>query len=164
MSGSALVVLGLAYLYRPSWILTLNKFARERVFSDSRVLLERRKKGLMLLLFSILCFYWSYHRAQYSPTRVMDHFVSTDRMIYQAHYHFRAKQYNDVEKVCLKIAARQPGNAENLYLLAAARYIQGKKPGAEEIWARAEALQAQTPGAQELRGLCLRFKVPTTSS
>ncbi len=164
MAGSTLVALALAYLYRPSLILTLNKFARERVFSDSRVLLERRKKGLMLLLFSVLLFYWSYHRAQYSPTRVMDHLVSTDRMIYQAHYHFRAKQYNDVEKICLKIASRQPGNSENLYLLAASRYIQGKKPGAEEIWARAEELRPQSPAAQQLRDLCLRFKAPSTAS
>lgn len=161
--GLLLVVLGLTYMYRPSWILILNKFARERIFSDARVLLERRKKGMLFILCAVLLFYWSYHRAQYSPTRVMDRFVSSDRMFYQATAHFKAGEYNDAEKVGLKLMARQPQNAENLYLLAASRYLQGDRQGAEEIWAKAEAVRAQSETALQYRGICLRHKFPSAS-
>ncbi len=161
-SGLLFVFLGLAYMYRPSWILTINKFARERIFCDARVILERRQKGLLFLLCSVLLFYWSYSRALYSPTRIMDYFVSTDRMFYQARNNFRVGEYGKADRACLKILSREPENSEALYLLAASRYLSGDKSGAEEVWSKAELVRAMTPMAQQFRDVCLRFKRPTT--
>lgn len=160
--GLVLVFTGLTYLYRPSWILVINKFARERVFCDARVLLERRKKGVLMLLCAILFFYWSYYRAHYGSTRVMDSFVSIDRLLYQSHKHFASGDYKDAIQVCNRIIERDPNNLEAYYQLAAARYITGDRAIGDWAWHKAESMNP--PGSSSrARDMCMRFNTPTTA-
>lgn len=161
--GLVFVAVGLTYLYRPSWILILNKFARERVFCDARVLLERRKKGVLMLLLAFFSFYISYYRAHYGSTRVMDSFISIDRLLYQSGKHFEAGDYRDAIQVCNRIIERDPNNVSAYYQLAAARYLLGERADADWAWRKAEMMNVQHPGAQPFREICLRYNIPTTA-
>jgi hypothetical protein len=51
------LMISLGYLYRPSWILRVNNWARSLIFNDSHVLHYRRRWGLLFFFAAALLFY-----------------------------------------------------------------------------------------------------------
>ena len=147
------LALGLVFIYKPAWIVRVNKILRERVFNDNRVLLERRKKGFFFLLLFFIFFYWGYYRLQYAPALISDTLISADRLLYQSLQHMHLKQYQSAKTLCERVLARDPANAEALYLLAAAQQGLGDKGGAQESWAKAEKINPNSPANQRLRAI-----------
>lgn len=58
--GVFFFLLGLGYLYQPSWIERLYAFMREYLLNDAHLALERRKWGLFFLLLSSVFLYYGY--------------------------------------------------------------------------------------------------------
>ena len=52
--GFLLFVLGLGYLFQPKAIIRFNALMRDLFFNDSRVLLENKKIGTLLILIGFL--------------------------------------------------------------------------------------------------------------
>lgn len=52
--GFLLFALGLGYLFQPKTILRFNALMRDLFFNDSRVLLNNRKIGILIILIALL--------------------------------------------------------------------------------------------------------------
>ncbi|OGS22964.1 MAG: hypothetical protein A2252_07765 [Elusimicrobia bacterium RIFOXYA2_FULL_39_19] len=50
-------LLGFVYFYRPDLILKINALMRKVFFDDKKVLVNRKKAGILLILFSLILFY-----------------------------------------------------------------------------------------------------------
>lgn len=159
------LLVGLAFIYQPTWIIRFNKIARERIFNDAILLLERRKKGILFLLLSCVFFYWGYYRAHYAQTRLIDKIISADRLLYQAHQHLYAKQYQTAKTLCERILVREPENADALYQLGAAQFLLNDPVSGELSWAKAEKLAPNSLSGRRLKEFVARLQnsCPPTS-
>lgn len=156
--GSLSVFAGLALIYRPGWILKFNRFVRDHVVNDAALLLERRKKGVLMLLLAFLFFTWGYYRAHYSPTRVMWRFVTPHRMLYQSYHHFHAGEYGESKLLCERVLLKDPDNPEALYQLAAIHYLQNNAQAGDALMQRAEQLPVRSATVQRLRAQAIGLR------
>ncbi len=156
------MTVGLIFFYKPSWILRFNKFARERVFNDDVPVMDRRKKGAVFVLMSFVILYWAYYRAQYSPSRITEPFVSADRLLYQSLQHLNSREYVQAKNLCSRVLYKDPTNAEALYQLSAAQYLLNDTADADETWKKAQASNATAPEAEQMKKLIERQKLPAT--
>lgn len=154
--GVFFLLFGLIFFYRPTWLLWINATAREHIFNDNLVLLERRQRGFFLLLVSFLLFYWGYHRAHYTALPMVGRFISTDRLMYQSLHHLYAKEYQDSKTVSGRVLMRDPKNAEALYLLSAAQFLMNDLEGGRQSWQKARTLSPNLASAGHFRDLILK--------
>ncbi len=152
------LLIGLVFFYRPSWLLRFNEIAKEYIFNDNLVLLERRQRGFFLLLVSFLFFYWGYHRAQYTPLPVVGRLISIDRLMYQSLHHLYAKEYQDSRTVAERVLMRDPKNAEALYILSATQFLMNDLEGGRQSWQKARELSPNSTDADHFRSLILKEK------
>jgi hypothetical protein len=59
--GLSFLLLSIGYLYRPSWILRLNNWARSLLFNDAHILHYRRRWGLLFFFAAALFFYSAFN-------------------------------------------------------------------------------------------------------
>lgn len=55
--GVGLLLLALAYLYRPGLIIRLNDLCRQHLFNDARILFQRKRIGAYLLVFALIALF-----------------------------------------------------------------------------------------------------------
>ncbi len=142
------LILGLFFFYRPKWIISINKFARDRIFNDNLILLERRKKGVFFLLIAALLFYWGHHRSHYVHSPMSEKIISSDRLLYQSLQHLEDMQLDEAKMLCADAVARDPRNVEALYQLAAIAYVMHDAEQAKIYWSKASALDPGSPHAR----------------
>lgn len=150
--------IGLVLIYKPAWIIKANKIARERLFNDSLVLLDRQKKGILFLLFFLIFFYWGYQRFQSEPAAVSGKFMPSERLLYQASHQLHLKEYEESKRLCEIVVSREPGNADALYQLGAAKFLLGDPAGAKDSWKKAKTINPASERADRLRKLIVRHK------
>ena len=153
------LLIGLGFIYKPVWLVKFNKFAREKIFVDNLILLERRQKGVLFVLLFFFLAYLGYYRSLYS-IRYTDRLVSTDRLLYQSLLHLHARQYAQVKKLCEKVMKRDPSNAQALYYRAAAQDLLYEASSAERSWAQAKAIDPDSANARSIREWVIKVKGP----
>jgi len=154
----AFLAIGLIFFYRPAWIVKFNRIARERIFNDSRVLLERRKKGFFLLLMFLIFSYWGFQRMLYNPLAHKYHVISSDRLLYQSMHHLHKREYKESLLLCQRVTNHEPNNAKAFYLLGAAHYLLGDPASAKQCWSKAKAIDPESIDADVFRKLVVRHK------
>jgi len=147
----ALGTLGLVFIYKPKWLVRLNKVARDRIFNDNLILLERRKKGLLFFLIFVLLSYWGYNRMQYAKIPGGYAVISTDRLLYQSLHHLRSKHLNEAKVLCEKILAREPNNAGALYLLGATHIMRNNFKLGKILWTKGREIDPDSSEAKHLK-------------
>lgn len=152
--GLVLFLVGLAFFYSPHWILRVNRLARDWVFNDNYVVVERNKRAVLCLLLAFFFFYWGYLRAR----EAWRPFVSTDRMLYQSLQDLHARNYAAAKAICQRVLARHPDNAEAMYQLSAAEYLMRNIEGGRTLWRQAVEMDPRCANAAYLRNLVLRDK------
>lgn len=152
------LILGLVFIYKPTWIVRFNKFVRERVFNDTLILLDRRKKGFFFFLMFFIFFYWGYDSFQYHPAIVSNKLISTQRLLYLSEHHLHLKEYQESRKLCEIVLEREPNNALALYQLAASQFLLNEPDPAQQSWAKAKGIDPEAPMADRLRKLVVRQK------
>ncbi len=150
--------LGFAFFYKPALIVQFNKFMRERVLSDTRILLERRKKGFFFFLMFFILFYLGYSNLQNHPTILSTQIISTDRLLYLSQHHLHDKEYKESQRLCEAALARDPNNAQALYQLAASQFLQGDYTAAQKSWGKAKSINPNSKMADFLRKMVVRHK------
>ena len=151
------LIAGLGFIYKPVWLVRFNKIAREKIFADNLILLERRKKGAFFVLLFFIFLYWGYYRSQYS-LRYTDQIISTNRLLYQSLQHLHSRQYAEVKRLCEKVLTREPNNAQALYQMGAVQLLLNDPVAAQRSWSKARALDPNSPNAQSLREWVARLK------
>ena len=152
------LTLGLVFIYKPAWIVRVNKFVRERVLNDTLILLERRKKGFFFFLMFFILFYWGYDSFQYHPTVAANKFISTERLLYLSQRHLHVNEYQESLKLCEVVLEREPNNSLALYQLAVSQYLQNDPVSAQKSWAKAKVIDPNPMLADRLRKLVARLK------
>lgn len=127
-AGFALLVLSLAYLYRPAWVLRLNAWARSSIFNDGHILLYRRRLGLVLFVGAILFFYSGFQNLHRSDK------PSTYFELQDAYRAFRAQHYKGAITRCQEILKRETDNVHAWALLGAAWSALGRPEQAKRAW------------------------------
>lgn len=158
--GSILILIGILFLgfgwtllYKPAWILYLNKIIREKLFNDGEMLLERRKKGFLFVLLAVIFLATGYDQQSYRSSRMTTRVVSTDRLLYKSLQHLYDKQYQKSRALCERVLAQDPGNVRALYHLAAAQILMGDLNQGTMLWAKAAAMHPSSSEAQSLKKL-----------
>lgn len=147
---------GLVLIYRPAWVLRINKIAREKVFNDYWTLSNRKKGGIFFLTLSFIFSFLAYHEIQYSESRVSLNIISTDRLLYQSLQHLYAKQYQKSKILAERVLSREPENAEALYQLAACQICLGDAAGGDATWMKARKLCPDSAEARRLREMIVQ--------
>jgi len=152
-----LLFLGLFFIYKPLWLVRVNKFARERIFNDNLLLLERRQKGVLALLIAFIFFCWGYQKSHYTQNKFIEKLVSTDRLLYQSRHHLQSKEYQVVEVLCERVLSRDPNNSEALFHLAAANLLLKSPQSATIFWKKAKKLDPVSIQGQRIKELVLKL-------
>lgn len=149
---------GLIFIYQPAWIIKANKFARERIFNDSLILLERRKKGFFFMVMFVILFYLGFQFIPKEPAVLSSKIVSPERILYQSIQHLHLKEYEESKTLCENLVKREPGNSEAFYQLAASQYLLNDKAGASASWKKAMAINPNSEKADRLIKLIVKEK------
>ncbi len=149
IAGMCLLAFGLAYLYRPVWVLTLNVMFRTLVFNDGHVLLYRRRLGLLLFLASILFFYSGFNNLAHDmsvkqPSAYLD--------IGDAYRNFRGQNYADTIARCHEILKRDPHNIHAWILLGSAWAAMGNEDKAKQAWGHVPSAIHHSPDTGKIIG------------
>ncbi len=117
-----LFLFGLSYFYYPSFVVKLNKFVRDKIFSDKFVLINRKKIGLILVMTSILVFYFGVlvpkMSVSFRQQNIRDYLYHAWRYYYQGYY-------NHAEKLCKEILFIDPENLAVKEQLALIYFAKG---------------------------------------
>ncbi|OGR83770.1 MAG: hypothetical protein A2902_02910 [Elusimicrobia bacterium RIFCSPLOWO2_01_FULL_64_13] len=144
-------IIGLAFIYKPTWLVRINKVFRERIFNDNLILLQRRKKGVLFLLLFFIFLFWSYHRLATLDFLADSHIVSTDRLLYHSLQHLRSGRYPQVQSLCHRVLARDPRNAGALYQLGAVHFLMKDIETARKYWKKASEIDPDSENARSLK-------------
>lgn len=153
-----LLLLGILLIYKPSWILFLNRMLREKVFNDSRILSMRRKSAAYSLVLSLIFFWAGYYSGHYTETKITAKVISVDRLLYQSLQHLHFKQYAKAKLLAERVLLDEPENAEALYHLAAAQVFLNDPKSAEITLQKVRKLDHSSPQVQYLAQYVMQAK------
>jgi tetratricopeptide (TPR) repeat protein len=157
--GVLFFFLGWMYLFKPALVLTLNKIARDRLFNDRTILLERKKLAILFFCLSFVALFmsfaavsdWVYRRGPNSWV-----FESNQYLMYMAMQDFCTERYTDALAKYREILAVCPDDAEAMKRMAYTYAAIGDKKHARELW---EKLLRRTPNDPDIR-CSLRDQLP----
>ncbi|HBU70141.1 MAG TPA: hypothetical protein DEE98_07150 [Elusimicrobia bacterium] len=136
--GILFFVLGWVYLYNPSLVLKINQFAREAVFNDRFLLLERKKLSILFFCASFLALYMGYSSISPSEDSFEAHTVS--HRIYLAMLDLRSHNYQSAAQKYRAILEAAPNNIYALKGLARTYFAMGNAKRARDIYVRLSRL------------------------
>jgi tetratricopeptide (TPR) repeat protein len=102
-----LFFLGLCYLYYPSLVIKINKWAKDKLFNDEFILMYRKKVGIICIVVSLLIFYFGVFIPKLSLSFRQQN-IRDD--LYHAWCYYYQKNYDKAENLCREILFVQPDN------------------------------------------------------
>ncbi len=150
-AGFFFIGLGFILLYKPHWILYINKIVRDKLFNDGDMLLERKKKGFLFLLLAIISFSVGYDYQTNHLRNRSARFISEDRLLYTSLLCLYDKQYEKSKSLSEKVLREDPQNAEALYQMGAAQILLGETGKGVALWQKAAQLAPHSAEAVQLK-------------
>jgi tetratricopeptide (TPR) repeat protein len=135
--GIFFLFLGWIYFFRPKFVADFNKFARETVFNDRRILLERKKLAIFFFLISFAFTYFAFsslseHIARYGEGNWKPQ--ANKYLMYMAMKDYFAQRYDNAVEKYQRILEREPNNMEALARIAATYQAKGENTKATLIF------------------------------
>jgi tetratricopeptide (TPR) repeat protein len=128
-------VIGLAYLYFPRFVIKVNGFIRNIFLDDSKILLNRRRYGLIYILASVIIFYFGS-----SMTQQLRMDLGNDRILrkeiiriklYKAYRRYYIRDSAGARNLCQDILSAEPNNIRAMELLGMIFFDSGEFKKAE---------------------------------
>ena len=135
--GLLFFLLGWIYLYKSNVVLNLNRIARDLLFNDRTVLLERKKLAIFFFCMSFVALYmgisslmlWLTSREKYHWAMETDKYL-----LYMAMQDYCTERYANAIDKYEKVLKSEPNNLEAWKRLAYTYEAQGDKKKARMIW------------------------------
>ena len=137
--GILFLFLGWIYFFKPKLVADLNRFAREIIFNDRRILLERRQLAILFFLLSVVFIFMAFsslseHIALYGEGRWKTQ--ANKYLIYMATKDYFAGRYGNAIDKYERILQSDPNNLEVLAKAAGTYQALGEKNKAALIFNR----------------------------
>lgn len=135
--GLLFIVLGWIYFFRPNSVLTINKAAREFLFNDRIILLQRKKVAIMFFCFSFIALYMGFTSltgqigAKGQDSWVME---ASSYMMYSAMQDYCREKYDTAINKYKTVLAADPENLTALRRLSYTYEACGDTAKARMIW------------------------------
>jgi tetratricopeptide (TPR) repeat protein len=156
-AGIIFFFLGLIYLYKSDLVLSLNRIAREIIFSDRIILLKRKKLAILFFCLSFIALYMGFtslanvlvdeNEKRLSGLRV-------DHLMYTAMQDFCIGKFEKALEKYKTVLKTDPGNIEALKRIAYTYLAAGDKTKANQTWQRLSRL---VPNDKEIKGNLKEF-------
>ena len=147
--GILFFFLGWMYLYRSNLVLILNRIAREVLFNDRRILLDRKKLSIIFFCLSFVALFMAFSSlTKWVSDQGKDRWAneSTEYLMYMAMQDYCTERYTNAIEKYNKILITDPNNAAILKRLAYTYDANGEKKKARQIWKK---LLRMNPNDQE---------------
>lgn len=145
-AGILLFILAMIYLYQPKVVTGLYAFLRSRIFTDSSILLHRKKLGAAFLSFSIIILYSTVFRYISNLDQAGEDVSLYQEFIFQrALSTFSAGEYGKTLHICNEIIKNNPKNTRALMLAGSAALVQNNSSLAFKYWKNALLLEPGNP-------------------
>lgn len=133
------LLLGWIYLYNPNIILYINRFARETLFNDRSVLLQRKKLSILFFSLSILALYMGATSILHKPVADGGIQLVEERnqflMYCAAQDYYRGKYDSAIQKY-LRILENDKDNLDAMEQLGGVYKASGDLADAKAVWYR----------------------------
>jgi hypothetical protein len=121
--GLVLLCVSLAYLYRPTFVLRANDWARTLLFNDAHLLHYRRKWGLLAFLGAVLFLYSGFLNLAASRR----HSVPAPDPLGEGYRAFYEHRFDEAAAVALKHLKTNPSDPHSTFLLRQSRASKSKR-------------------------------------
>lgn len=109
--GFVLILIGIVYFYKPTWIIKLCQLVKSYVFNERVVILYGKKIGLVFIMSGVI----------FIGVNVRNEIGRND--LYKAYKNYHTKKFETAEKICMSILKDQPNNTDALMLLGKIYFV-----------------------------------------
>jgi len=141
--GILLLALGWVYFFKSNLVLTLNRIARETLFNDRIILLERKKLAILLFCLSFVTLYMGFSSlinllgSQGKSSWLME---TSSYMMYMAMQDYCSEKYSNAIQKYEQVLKSDPNNMAALKQLSYTYEASGDTAKARVIWQKILAL------------------------
>ena len=135
--GAFFFVLGWIYLYKPNLVLQVNRIAREKIFSDRLILLERKKLAILFFCLSFVGLYMGMTSLIALQNNRQSNIWIMKPVTYQSYLamqDFCAGRYESALQKYRNILKEEPDNMEALKRMAYTYAAMGDRKNAVALW------------------------------
>lgn len=145
--GVFFFLLGGVYLYKPNLVGELNRIARDILFNDRRVLLERKKLAILFFCLSFMALYMGF--SSLTAEKQENWLIGTNHyLMYMAMQDYCTARYQNAIEKYERILRSDPNNVRALKRLAFTYEACGEKRKAKALWVKLGTL---LPESTEIR-------------
>jgi len=141
--GMLILFMSLGFLYRPSWVLQWNAWARGWIFNDSYVLHYRRPWGVIIFMTGTLLVYSGFSDMSRQRDHVSDHYSG---VMSKAYGSFESGNLRGAIVRCQEILKQDADNPFAWALLALSWKAMGNSHQADNAFARFKSLDPSSSG------------------
>jgi hypothetical protein len=139
ITGIFFLFLGWIFFFKPNLVASVNEFAREKIFNDRIILLERKKLAALFFLIAVVAVYMTFlsvieHITVYSGGRWKQQ--ANQYLMYMAMKDYFGRRYDSALEKYGKILLTEPNNIEALTRMATIYQATGDKKRASVIFSR----------------------------
>lgn len=130
-------ILGWIYLYKSNMVLNLNRIARDMIFNDRLVLLERKKLAILFFCLSFVALYMGFTSLMLLAASRGKNSWATETnkyLMYMAMQDYCTERYSSAVEKYEKVLKSEPNNVEAWKRLAYTYTALGEKRKARNIW------------------------------
>lgn len=148
--GIVFFMLGWVYLYKSNLVLLLNRIARDVLFNDRRILLERKKLAILFFCLSFVALYMGFTSlAGWVGERDGNSWViePASYLMYMAMQDYCTERYAGAIEKYQRILQAEPDNLEAMKRMAYTYDASGEKKKARALW---KLILRRNPGDKEI--------------
>ncbi len=149
--GILFFFLGWMYLYKSNLVISMNRIAREALFNDRRVLLDRKKLSILFFCLSFVALFMAFSSlTEWVNIRSKDQWTneSTKFLMYMAMQDHCTERYDSAIEKYDRILKAYPENTEVMKRLAYTYDAKGDKKKARQLWKK---LLRKNPNDHEIQ-------------
>lgn len=133
--GVFFFLLGWVYLYKSNLVVELNRIARDILFNDRRVLLERKKLAILFFCLSFMALYMGL--SSLTAKKQENWLIGTNHyLMYMAMQDYCTARYQNAIEKYERILHNDPNNVSALKRLAYTYDACGEKRKAKALWVK----------------------------
>ncbi len=150
--GALFLALGWVYFFKPNLVFTINKVARDTLFNDRIILLERKKLAILFFCMSFVALYMGFSAltnmlgSQGKKSWLME---TSSYMMYMAMQDYCTEKYDNAIQKYNQVLKADPNNVAALKHLSYTYEAIGDSAKARVIWQKILALEPNNSEIKE---------------